>query len=62
MVMLVASAKTRSARGASHHPTYMASCLTISHTCLLCLTSGRTLILERCFGHWEGDELRKLEG
>ena len=30
-------------RGASHQPAYMGSCLIISHTCLLCLPSGKTL-------------------
>ena len=25
--------KSRSARGASHHPAFMRNCLTISHTC-----------------------------
>ena len=32
--MVVASAKSRSARGASHHLAFMSGCLTISHTCL----------------------------
>ena len=31
--MLIAAAKSRSARGASHQPPFMGSCLTISHTC-----------------------------
>ena len=39
--MLVASAKSCSIRGVSHQPVYMGSCLTISHTCLPCLPSGR---------------------
>ena len=30
-IVLLASAKSRSMRGASHHLTYMGSCLTISH-------------------------------
>ena len=34
--MLIASAKSRSARGASHQPAFMSGCLTISHTCLPC--------------------------
>ena len=29
-------AKSRSARGASHQPAFMGSCLTICQTCLLC--------------------------
>ena len=29
----------RSARGASHQPAFMGSCLSISHTCLPCLPS-----------------------
>ena len=41
--MLIASAKSRCVRGASHQPPYMASCLTISHSCFPCLRSGRTL-------------------
>ena len=28
-------------RGASHQPAFMGSCLTINHTCLSCLSSGR---------------------
>ena len=39
--VLIASAESRSARGASHQPAFMSSCLTISHTCLPCLPSGR---------------------
>ena len=35
-VLLIASAKSRSARGASHQPAFMSGCLTISHTCLPC--------------------------
>ena len=42
-VMLIASTKSRTARGASHHPIYMASCLIISHTCLPCLRSEEML-------------------
>ena len=38
--MLIASAKSRSVRGASHQPAFMSSCLTIGHTCLPCLPSG----------------------
>ena len=40
-VVLIASAKSRSARGASHQPVFMGSSLTISHTCLPFLLSGR---------------------
>ena len=39
--LLIALAKPRSMRGASHHPAFMSNCLTISHTCLPCLPSGR---------------------
>ena len=42
--VFIASAKSRSARGASHRPAFMSSCLTISHMCLLCLPCGRTLL------------------
>ena len=42
MQMLIASAKSQSARGASQQPVFMSSCLTISHTCLPFLTSGKT--------------------
>ena len=38
-IMRIASAKSRSVRGASHQPVLMGSCLTISHTCLTCLPS-----------------------
>ena len=38
-VMLIASAKSRSARGASHQLVFMGSCLAIGYTCLLCLLS-----------------------
>ena len=38
-IMLIASAKSRNVRGASHQPALMGSCLTISHTCLTCLPS-----------------------
>ena len=39
--MVIASAKSRSVRGASHQPAFMSGCLTISHTCLPCLPSAR---------------------
>ena len=39
--MVIALAKPRSTRGPSHQPAFMGSCLTISHTCLSCLPSGR---------------------
>ena len=39
--MLIASVKSWSARGASHQPAFMSTCLTISHTCLLYLPTGR---------------------
>ena len=40
-VMLIGSVKSRSAKGASHQPVFMGSCLAFSHTCLPCLPSGR---------------------
>ena len=40
-IKLIASAKSRSVRGASHQLAFMSSCLTISHMCLPCLPSGR---------------------
>ena len=64
--MLIASA----VRGASHQPAFMNSCLTISHTCLPCLPSGRTLLFLssllvawRVLGweRWEGSELGRWE-
>ena len=42
--MLIVSAKSRSARGASHQPAFMSGCLTISRTCLPCLPGKRTLL------------------
>ena len=69
-ILYIASAKSRSARGASHQPAFMNSCLTISHTCLTFLPSGGTLpfwsdlfvvgwvvIWER----WESTELERWE-
>ena len=41
--MLIASAKSQSARGASHQPAFMSSWLTISHTCF------GYLVEERCY-------------
>ena len=41
VVMLTASAKSWSMRGASHQPAAMVSCLTIRHACLPCLPNGR---------------------
>ena len=46
--MLIALAKSRSARGAPHQPAFISfqlSCLTIRHTCLSCLPSGRTFLI-----------------
>ena len=34
LIIRIASAKSRSARGVSHKPAFMGSCLTISYTCL----------------------------
>ena len=39
--MLIALAKSKNTRGASHQPAFMRSCLTISHTMLPCLPIGR---------------------
>ena len=39
--MLIASAKYQSGRRASHQPVFMGSCLTMSHTYLLCLPRRR---------------------
>ena len=39
-IMQIASAKSRSMRGASHQPGFIGSCLTISHMCLPCLPGG----------------------
>ena len=41
VVMLIASGKSQSARGISHQPAVMVSCLTISHTYLPCLPSRK---------------------
>ena len=38
--MLIASAKSRSVRGASHQTAFLGDCLTISHMCLPCLPGG----------------------
>ena len=43
-MILIASAKSRSARGASHQSAFMNTCVTVSHTCLPCLPSGGTLL------------------
>ena len=54
-VKLIASAKFRSMRGASHQPAFMSGCLTISHVFVLSTSLG-----ERCVGKggsivcWEG--------
>ena len=37
LVLLIASAKSRVARGVSHHPAFMSSCLTIIHMFLPCV-------------------------
>ena len=46
-VMLIALAKFQSATGTSHQSTFITGCLTISHTCLTCLPSERTLLFWR---------------
>ena len=43
-VILITSAKSWSARGASHQPAFTNNCLTISLTCLPCLPSGGMLL------------------
>ena len=40
----MASAKSRTAKGASHQPVFMGNCLTITHTILSCLSSYPTII------------------
>ena len=47
-VMLIASAKFRRARGASHQPVFMGSCLTISHRFLPCLSSRTVSLCVLC--------------
>ena len=68
--MLIALAKSRSARGASHQPAFMSGCLTISHTCLPCLPSERMLLYWRFLlvvgrevssEKWESSELGRWE-
>ena len=65
-VMLIVSTKSRNARGASHQPALMSSCLTTSHTPLLCLLSERRLLFWKClfvvgrevsWERWESGEL-----
>ena len=54
LVLLIALAKSRSTRRASHHPAFMSSCLTIIHACLPCVP-GRGV--SPCFtGVIEGGE------
>ena len=66
--MLTASAKYKSARGASHHSAFMSSCLTISHTYFVYLVEercyfgllfvvGRVVSLAR----WESSDLGRWE-
>ena len=43
LVMLIALAKSRSMKGASHQPAFMSGCLSISHMCLVCLPSEQML-------------------
>ena len=68
--MLIASTKSRSVRGASPQPAFMSGCLTISHACLPCLPSERTLLYQRCLlvvgrevsrERWESSELGRQE-
>ena len=51
--MLIALAKSWGKRGASYQSAVMVSCLTISHTCLLCLPSGRVSHCVPDFLKWE---------
>ena len=66
--MLIASAKSRIARGAFHQPAFTSGWLTVSHTCLPCLPSGRMLLLWRglfVVGRevsWEGGRVVSWEG
>ena len=69
--MLIASAKSRSVREAGHQPAFMSGCLTISHTCLPCLPSERTLLFWRylfvvgrevSWERWESSELGRCVG
>ena len=69
-VMLIVSTKFRSARGASHQRAFMSGCLTISHACLPCLPSERTLLFWRdlciigrevSWERWESIELGRWE-
>ena len=67
--MLIASAKSWSARRSSHQPAFMDSCLTISHACFPCLPSGRTLYWSDLlvagnvvsWERWEGSGLGRWE-
>ena len=68
--LLIASAKSRSVRGASHHPAFMSGCLTISHMCLPCLPSERILPIWRhlfvvgsevTWKRWDSSELGRWE-
>ena len=67
-VMLIASAKSQSVRGASHQPAFMSGCLTISHMCLPCLLSERRLLFSKwlflvgrevSWERWESSEPRR---
>ena len=69
-LLMIASAKSQSARGASHQPAFMSGCLTISHTFLSCLPSESRLLFWRClfvvgrevsWERWEGGELGRWE-
>ena len=69
-VMLIDSAKSRGTRRASHQSAFISNCLNISHTCLPCLPSGRTLLFlsdlfvvgrEVSWERWESSELRRWE-
>ena len=65
-VTLIALAKSRIERGASHQPAFMSGCLTISHTCLPCLPSEITFLfwqdLFAVGGRWAGKGWRVVTG
>ena len=68
--MLIASAKSRSTRGASHQSALTGGCLTVSHMCFHCQPSERRLLYWRClfvvgrevsWERWESSELGRWE-
>ena len=70
-MLLIASAKSQSSRGASHQPVHISGHLTTSDTCLPCLLIGRRFLLWSylfCVGRkvswerWKISELGRWEG